>query len=170
MFLLEDLPNEATYRKFKKEYPDMDILSTDLFLKSLKLGSDYLCHLDLFLKQFDLSHGRWITLILLNRENDKKAIPSVLAKKQGVTRATISNLLDRLEKDGLVKRVSCDQDGRSVHIELTKQGKSKLDKVMPEYYCMVKKLFGNFKEEGLKQMIKTFTFLQKDFDQKVKKQ
>ncbi len=65
----------------------------------------------------------------------------MLAEKQGVTRATITNLLNKLERDGLIRRIPCDQDGRSSIIELTQSGKLKLDEVMPHYYRMVRELF-----------------------------
>ncbi len=141
MFLLKDLPDEAIFRRFKEEYPDLDIPSTALFLRLLRVGSDLLNTLDNFLKDYDLTHGRWITLILLNREKNKMAMPSVLAEKQGVTRATITNLLNKLDRDGLIRRIPCDQDGRSSQIKLTQSGKSKLDTVMPHYYRMVRDLF-----------------------------
>lgn len=155
MFLLKDLPDEAIFRRFKEEYPDLDIPSTALFLRLLRVGSDLLNILDNFLKDFDLTHGRWITLILLNREKNKMAMPSVLAEKQGVTRATITNLLNKLERDGLIKRIPCNLDGRSSQVELTQSGKSKLDTVMPHYYRMVRELF-NWAESGDLQLTTEF--------------
>ncbi len=75
MFLLKDLPDEAIFRRFKEEYQDLDIPSTALFLRLLRVGSDLLNILDNFLKDYDLTHGRWINLILLNREKNKMAMP-----------------------------------------------------------------------------------------------
>jgi MarR family transcriptional regulator, negative regulator of the multidrug operon emrRAB len=151
MFLLKDLPDDDTLRQFHSKYAELDIPSTRLFLRLLKIGSDLLQHLDTFLKSYNLSHGRWITLVLLHREKEKRALPSILAEKQGVTRATMSALLKRLEQDHLVKRSYIVSDGRSHLIQLTPEGQQTLDRVMPEYYQMVAKLFeGQSSEDILK--------------------
>ncbi|MDJ0784780.1 MAG: MarR family transcriptional regulator [Desulfosarcinaceae bacterium] len=152
MFLLKDLPTSETFKKFKADYPDLDIPRTALFLRLLRVGSDLMTILDAYLRPFGLTHGRWITLILLHREDTHRVVPSVLANKQGVKRATMTNLLDRLERDALVRRVACNQDGRSVQVELTKAGKQKLDEIMPGYYRMVKGLFREIESTTIKEM------------------
>ncbi len=152
MFLLKDLPTSETFKKFKKDYPDLDVPRTSLFLRLLRVGSDLMTILDAYLRPFGLTHGRWITLILLHREDTHRAVPSVLAHKQGVKRATMTNLLDRLERDALIRRIACNKDGRSVQVELTKAGKNKLDQIMPGYYRMVKGLFKGIKLKSIKEM------------------
>lgn len=153
MFLLKDLPTTEIFRKFKKDYPDLDESRTALFLRFLRLGSDLLNILDDYLAGFGLTHGRWITLILLHREDNHRARPSVLAAKQGVKRATMTNLLDKLERDKLVRRIACSEDGRSVYVELTKAGKEKLDDVMPGYYRMVKTLLRCINTKTVNELI-----------------
>lgn len=46
---------------------------------------------------------------------------SVLLSRSGLTR-----LVDRLERDGLVRRVSCADDARGAYAQLTERGKAKL--------------------------------------------
>ena len=46
---------------------------------------------------------------------------SVLLSRSGLTR-----LVDRLERDGLVERVSCDADARGAYAKLTDAGRAKL--------------------------------------------
>jgi DNA-binding MarR family transcriptional regulator len=47
----------------------------------------------------------------------------VLAERAGVTRATISGLLDGLQREGLLQRRNDDGDGRRLQIVLTAPGK-----------------------------------------------
>lgn len=53
---------------------------------------------------------------------DKALSMKVLAQRVGVTEKTITGVVDRLERDGLVQRVREPSDRRVVLVELTKEG------------------------------------------------
>ena len=52
--------------------------------------------------------------------------PSAIAKEVVLSQATITNILDRLETHGLVKRSRTSEDRRLVRIDLTDVGQEKL--------------------------------------------
>lgn len=153
-FLLRDLPDATTLERFRSRYTSLDPIATEAFLRLMRVGSDCLEFLDQFLGQHDLLHGRWITLVLLMREDDQQADPSELAAKQGVQRPTMTGLLNHLERDGLIKRVPNEIDGRRSAAELTKKGLAKLDAVMPEYYEAVATLMSVYSEQEFRQLVK----------------
>lgn len=68
-----------------------------------------------------LSEGRFIVLFLLHGA-DGPLPPHELAERAGVTRATISGLLDGLQREGLLQRRSDAEDGRRLQIVLTAKG------------------------------------------------
>ncbi|WP_294996922.1 MarR family transcriptional regulator [uncultured Stenotrophomonas sp.] len=68
-----------------------------------------------------LSEGRFIVLFLLHGAGGTLP-PHVLAERAGVTRATISGLLDGLQREGLLQRRSDAGDGRRLQIMLTAEG------------------------------------------------
>ncbi len=152
-FLLRDLPTGETFDRFAARYPALDPTATECFLRVLRLGSDYLEFLDGLLAEHGLRHGRWITLILLMREADGTARPSELAEKQGVSRATMSGLLDTLEGEGLIERRADDADGRTLLVTLTRRGRAKLDRVMPEYYGRVAALMNQVDRSALEVLV-----------------
>jgi DNA-binding MarR family transcriptional regulator len=86
------------------------------------------------------------------REDSKTSTPSVLAEKAGVTRATMTGLIDGLEQNGLVERVYTKDDRRSVLIRLTDAGQAKLDAVMPDYYRRVRKCMQSLDDEKRAQL------------------
>ena len=133
-FLLQDLPDGRAFARFKSFYPQLDPAAVSAFLRIVRVGSDLLAHLDAILEHHGLSHGRWITLILLRREESLRALPRDLAIKQGVTKATMTGLLAGLERAGLVRREPADADGRCSAAVLTTRGVRVLDAVMPGYY------------------------------------
>jgi DNA-binding MarR family transcriptional regulator len=73
------------------------------------------------------------------REDSKTSTPSALADKAGVTRASMTGLIDGLEQNDLVARVYTKDDRRSVQVKLTDAGQAKLDAVMPDYYRRLRK-------------------------------
>ena len=138
MLQLRDLPTIETLQKFADRYPEADVSAVSTFLNLLRVASDLSVALDACLSRHDLLQGRWWVLILLMREDSKTSTPSILAEKAGVSRATMTGLLDGLEQNNLVMRVFAKQDRRSVFIQLTEAGQAKLDVVMPDYYSRLR--------------------------------
>src|SRR3990167_8470587 len=104
MLQLRDLPTPEILEKFAQRYPDADVSAVAAFLHLLRVATDLSGALDSCLSQHGLLQGRWWVLILLMREDDRTSAPSTLAEKAGVSRATMTGLLDGLERDGLVER------------------------------------------------------------------
>ncbi|MFJ5446953.1 MarR family winged helix-turn-helix transcriptional regulator [Methylobacillus methanolivorans] len=138
MLQLRDLPSKAVLDKFSARYPEADVSAVSSFLHLLRVASDLSLALDACLSQHGLLQGRWWVLILLMREDQGVSLPSVLAEKAGVSRATMTGLLDGLERDSLVERIFDTDDRRRVSIRLTAQGQEKLDQVMPDYYTRLR--------------------------------
>lgn len=156
MLQLKDLPTVDVLAKFAERYPDADITAISGFLHLLRVATDLSVALDSCLSKHGLLQGRWWVLILLMREDTKTSTPSALADKAGVTRATMTGLVDGLEQSGLVERINTKDDRRSVLIRLTDAGQAKLDVVMPDYYrrlrqCM--RALDDTKREQLHQIL-----------------
>ncbi len=152
MLQLKDLPTNQVLAKFAERYPDADITAVSVFLNLLRVATDLSVALDSYLSRHGLLQGRWWVLILLMREDSKTSTPSVLAEKAGVTRATMTGLIDGLEQSGLVERVNTKNDRRSVLIRLTDAGQAKLDAVMPDYYRKVRRCMQSLDEEKRNQL------------------
>ena len=152
MLQLKDLPTTKVLGKFAERYPDADITAVSGFLHLLRVATDLSVALDACLSKHGLLQGRWWVLILLMREESKTSTPSVLAEKAGVTRATMTGLIDGLEQNGLVERVYTKDDRRSVLIRLTDAGQAKLDAVMPDYYRRVRQCMQALNDEKRAQL------------------
>jgi DNA-binding MarR family transcriptional regulator len=146
MFYLKDLPTDKTLSEFAKRYPDLDPSALKTCVVLLRTGSDLLTAFETFLGKHGLSQGRFLTLIVMNRTPDEEINPSSLAEKVGVTRATMTGLLDGLEKNSLLDRVAHPEDRRKLGIRLTKKGRQLLDEMLPGYYDYIAKLMVNLTE------------------------
>lgn len=162
MLQVKDLPDISVMRKFANRYGNVDIEAVIQFLTILRVGTDLSEMLDNFLANHGLLQGRWWVLILLMREDNLTSTPSVLAEKAGVSRATMTGLIDGLEKEKLVERLSDEIDRRKYAIKLTAAGQAKLDEVMPDYYPRVKQLMEIIPSEQREQLIQRLLQLNKN--------
>ncbi len=164
MLILKDLPDPKILTKFAERYADANIEHVIHFLTLLRVGSDLSSALDGFLASYGLLQGRWWVLILLMREESLMSSPSILAEKAGVTRATMTGLIDGLDKEGLVIRVTDLDDRRKFQIKLTSSGQDKLDEIMPEYYRRVGELMGKLSSEEGSDLASILAKLQTNTD------
>ena len=156
MLQLRDLPTPQILNKFSERYPEADVGAISTFLYLLRVATDLSNVLDECLSRHGLLQGRWWVLILLMREDSMSSTPSALSEKIGVSRATITGLLDGLERDGLIRRFYNELDRRRLSICLTELGQKKLDLVMPDYYARLKLCMSELNEdarESLKEML-----------------
>jgi DNA-binding MarR family transcriptional regulator len=147
MLQLRDLPTPDVLQKFAQRYPQADISAISSFLHLLRVATDLSTALDDCLSRHGLLQGRWWVLILLMREETLVSTPSALADKAGVTRATMTGLIDGLERDGLVARIFDPQDRRRISVKLTQAGQDRLDAVMPDYYSRLRECMSGLNEQ-----------------------
>jgi DNA-binding MarR family transcriptional regulator len=103
--------------------------------------------MDRLLDRHGLSHSRWIVLMLLRRREVWRALPSELAEEQGITRATMSGLTQRLEKQGLITREPDDRDRRQTVLVLTQTGASLIERVLPECIALMERTLSPLDDE-----------------------
>ena len=147
MFYLKDLPTDTTLPEFSRRYPNMNPSAIKACAALLRTGSELLTAFEAILGLHGLSQGRFLTLIVMNRNPDEAASPSSLAEKVGVKRATMTGLLDRLERDDLIERRAHQQDRRKIGVRLTPKGRQVLAEMLPDYYRRVAKIMTNLTEK-----------------------
>ncbi len=137
MFFLKDTPSQGQFEDLASRYDRMDVESVQALVKLLRTGSDLLTGFEKMLGTYGLSQGRFLILVILNRTPKAPLTPSGLAKNLGVTRATMTGLVNGLEKDELITRQADPVDKRKQHIQLTARGIHRLESILPDYYTRV---------------------------------
>jgi DNA-binding MarR family transcriptional regulator len=143
-----------------KQYPELDILSVETCLVFLQTTADVYQSLEVHFARYNLSMGKFTLLMQLLQAGDFGLTPSQCADRTGVTRATITGLVDGLEKDELVARKPDPEDRRSVYIQLTQKGQQLLDRMLPDHFCRTTNLMGNLSTTEKKTFIKLLAKLQ----------
>lgn len=82
-----------------------------------------------------------------------------LARRAVVSRSNVTRLADRMEKEGLLARADCPEDGRGTVCTLTARGRALRARMWPVYKKQIDTLFGKHLEareaEGLAATFET---------------
>ena len=97
----------------RRQLPDVDGIRLCFQALSLAAAIDRDCAA--LLAPHGLSEGRFVLLFLLDAAPDGLA-PAVLAQQAGVSRATVTGLIDGLERKALVARQADASDRRALRI------------------------------------------------------
>lgn len=79
---------------------------------------------------------------------DRHLRMSELARSALLSRSGLTRLVDKLEKEGLIRRKACPSDGRVQHAELTDKGVETLRKIWPVYRAGIAKYFATHLSEA----------------------
>ena len=145
MFCMKDLPTREDFKPLAG-YSSLEPSSMLIFYQFLRSGSDLLTIFNDFLISHGISQGRFVVLLILRRKIEGYT-PSVLADSAGVTRATMTGLVDGLERDGFVKRYHIDKDKRRTNVRITSNGEDLLEKIFPDYFSTIASLMSDITDE-----------------------
>ncbi len=118
------------YQELLAEHPRVSPSAITTALCFMDVSAHFNVTQDAFLASFGLTSGRFSLLLLL------KLGPislSKLAKLANVSKATMTQFIDGLEKDEYVLRLNSSNDRRTKLVNLTKKGEAILKKVMPHH-------------------------------------
>ena len=73
---------------------------------------------------------QWIALYYIH-QNDNNIYQRELSNKMYIADSSVGRLIDRLERDGLVKRVKGKEDKRMIFVQLTDEGQKLFKEVLP---------------------------------------
>lgn len=134
----------------RRGMPDVEGIRLCFQTLSLAAGIDRDCAA--LLAPHGLSEGRFVLLFLLDTAPDGLA-PNTLAERAGVTRATITGLLDGLERERLVARHAEANDRRALRIRLTPAGKQVAQAVFEQHSHWIAGLYGGLSSTERKQLL-----------------
>lgn len=154
LLLLRELPRYEMLQEKAKRYPDLDAGAVEATLVLMRVASDVLEGFGAHFARNGISQGRYMVLMMLERPCVVSGmLPSEIADKLGVTRATVTGLLDGLEKDGLISRQMHPEDRRAFCIELTNKGREFLADLLPEHYRRIAGLMAHLDDGERRQLI-----------------
>lgn len=136
--LLKDLPRYECLLEAAKQFPNLDPSACEAFLHLLRTSDEVFACTERNLTEHGISHGRFGVLLQLwgscHEESCAGLTPAEIADRTGVTRATMTGLVDTLERDGFVRRAADTSDRRMMRVALTPRGRSFLEELLPGHF------------------------------------
>ena len=160
LLMLKDLPRYECLLEAAGEFPDLDPSATEAFLHLLRTGDEAFRVVESHLASHNTSQGRFILLMSLwrgcrqSKGCEPALSPAELADRTGVTRATITGLVDTLERDGLVTRTPDLADRRMMSVRLTPKGERLVMKILPSHFQRMAWLMEPLDEDERRTMVR----------------
>lgn len=141
-FTLKDLPKYEALLVMADRYPELNVAAVESCLTFLRTSADVHSLLDEHFALHGLSMGKFTVLMLLYKADrdllpEEFLTPSECATMAGVTKGTITGLLDGLERQGWLERRPHPEDRRRLIIALTPLGRSRLEALLPNHFRLI---------------------------------
>jgi DNA-binding MarR family transcriptional regulator len=156
---LKNLPRYECLHEASQQFPDLDPSAMEAYLHLLRAGTDCLEFSHEYLSAYGVSSGRFTVLMLLLRgqacgDAIASITPAELADMAGCTRATMTGLIDTLERDSLVKRAPDVEDRRMMAVSLTPKGTALLNRLLPGHFKRLALLMSCLSEPERKTLVR----------------
>ncbi|RKN75987.1 MarR family winged helix-turn-helix transcriptional regulator [Paenibacillus ginsengarvi] len=139
-----------------------------LGLLMLWFSDHFLDAVDLELAPFGITESKLDLLLLLKlHENRTYIAPSSLADRLGIRRASVTALLDWLEKRNLIIREQSELDRRRIHVQITKEGQELLDRVLPAFWSACSSIMNDLDHDEVALLDKMLVKLNAGIEKKL---
>jgi DNA-binding MarR family transcriptional regulator len=162
LLMLKDLPRYECLLEIARLHPELDPSSCEAYLNLLRAGDEAYRRSETYFGEHGMTPGRFTVLMLLYDKLEGTAIPRTpaeLADMAGVARATITGLIDTLERDELVTREHVEGDRRMMQIRMTSKGLAALRDVIPGHFKQIAAQMASLNEHERKTLVRLLTKL-----------
>jgi len=167
--MAKNLPRYECLLEAAKKFPDLDPWACAVYLHLLRAGDEVFSVAERNLARHNITPGRFAVLMLLwGRAHGDAGGPSCgdaacapsgprtpaeLAEAASVTRATMTGLIDTLERDGFVKRVPDTEDRRMMSVMLTTKAERFLAGMLPGHFQLMATLARTLSERERQTLV-----------------
>lgn len=131
----------------RQQYPDCPASSLEVVLKLLYAYDTLHGRLSQRLSQYNLSTAAFNVLMIVRRYGVDGCPLHEIGELLLVSRANVTGVVDSLETNGLVQRVTHPNDRRVRLARVTPAGNALLDKYLPQHYTYIGQELSGLSEE-----------------------
>jgi MarR family 2-MHQ and catechol resistance regulon transcriptional repressor len=150
-------------KDFYDQTPEGSVLATETVMNLVRTGDLLLDRIGRLLRPLGVSSAGGLVLGLL-RDHGPMA-PSAIGERLIVTRATVTGLVDSLERRGFVRRTANPNDRRGLIVEITPEGLQVLAKVRATVHLQERDWMSELSDAELRRLIALLHRIQKELDQ-----
>ncbi|GED18174.1 MarR family winged helix-turn-helix transcriptional regulator [Aneurinibacillus migulanus] len=132
----------------KTAFEDTDRYAAYIGLLMLWTSDNVLDAVDIDLSPYGITESKLDLLLLLTlHEKNGNVSPSAIAERLGIRRASVTALLDWVEKRGWIVREHSAKDRRMVHVKITSEGRVLVEQVLPHFWSSCESLVNELEPE-----------------------
>ena len=143
---------------FYEQTPDGNALATEAVMNTIRTADMLFDSIGRLLRPLNVSAAGGLVLGILRDRGPMS--PSELGERLIVTRATVTGLLDSLERRGFVRRSANLVDRRSLIVEITPAGLNVIQEVRTIIHRHEKGLMSGFSDSDLRHYIERLHLIQ----------
>lgn len=155
---MKEVPSFECLVDAARNFPDLDPSATDAFLNLIFASDELRAMMDEHFADHGITQGRFKVMLSLFQGLCPDAVasttPAALADELGVTRATMTGLLDSLERDGFVRREPDSADRRQMAVSLTPRGEAFMRRFLPTHFQLISGLAADLTESERKTFVR----------------
>lgn len=153
--------------RWRRERPDIDCSGKAIVGRILHLHDIILRATDKALAKHGLKYPTYAVLATLRVNGEPYSMsPSELLATMLLTSGGLSNLLRRMEKDGLIERFADKRDGRGVVVKLTQKGVNLADASMADHAATERELCASLTQDIQSQTAQALSLMVTSADRK----
>lgn len=127
--------------KFKHKYPQMDVPMVRFFAETMMIFHQVPIMMEAYFYNLNLSKGRFHVLIQLLADPRPEGISiGEIACFYKVSSATLTGIIDTLEREGLIERLPSREDRRKVNVRMTARGMAFMEEVLPKHHANIREI------------------------------
>ena len=143
---------------FEREFPGGSESANACAMALIHTGQTFLACIDQALRHHRLSRAGREALAVLEGAGQPLS-PTAIAERLIVTTASVTSLLDTLERRGLVERRPDPSDRRRLLIVITQAGKAIVDQFLPEVVALQTAALAALSEDQRRQLVELLATL-----------
>jgi DNA-binding MarR family transcriptional regulator len=144
---------DVIMEQWRRERPDLDLSAMGPLGRLWQVSALLDPEVEQVLTRHGLRRGEFDVLTALRRAGEPYTlIPSELAETLMMSRAGMTNRVDRLEEAGLVERALDPADRRSFLVAMTEKGRAVIDETMTEHADNLTRLVAGLSRQELEAL------------------
>jgi DNA-binding MarR family transcriptional regulator len=150
----QHMPTEQDIKKMAQNVAAVDASSVMSMFKILEAGNIIQQKImDPLERDYDLSGSKMSILMMLYNNDNHPLSPSLMAEKLHVSRANISAMLKRMERNELIEIRTQVADARNKEVYLVNKGKELLNSILPAHYQRIHQLMEPLNEQDRNKLM-----------------
>jgi DNA-binding MarR family transcriptional regulator len=155
-----EIPARAD-RSLEREFPQVDSRASDCVINLWRTHTMISEEMGRALRPFDLTLTGFRVVMMLRVAGGTLA-PAEIADRLGSARATVTGVLDSLEKRGLVRRLPHPDDRRRLHVQMTDDAGALLERLLPTYFAHERDVVGALGAADQERLVELLGEIQRD--------